>query len=143
MATNSFDLSEPEVTTDDLLVLDDPRFGPDTVAIVTGAASGIGQATSVALAANGLSVVGADIDEDGLGETVDLADEVGASGTIHPVATDLTDDEDVEAMIDTAADHGDLRYVANIAGCNTSRRSRSSRWRGTTCFSISCFEPHS
>jgi 3-hydroxybutyrate dehydrogenase len=116
MSTNTFDLSEPEVTADDLLVLDDPHFGPDTVAVVTGAASGIGQATSVALAANGLSVVGADIDEDGLGETVDLADDLDASGTIHPVPTDLTDDGDVETMIDTAADHGELRYVANIAG---------------------------
>jgi 3-hydroxybutyrate dehydrogenase len=116
MSTNTFDLSEPEVTADDLLVLDDPHFGPNNVAVVTGAASGIGQTTAVALAANGLSVVGADIDEDGLRKTVDLADDRGTSGTIHPVPTDLTDDGDVEAMIDTAADHGDLRYVANIAG---------------------------
>lgn len=116
MSTNTFDLSEPEVTADDLLVLDDPHFGPNNVAVVTGAASGIGQTTAVALAANGLSVVGADIDEDGLGETVDLADDLDASGTIHPVLTDLTDDKDVESMIDTAADHGELRYVANIAG---------------------------
>ncbi|MBX0298074.1 SDR family oxidoreductase [Haloarcula nitratireducens] len=116
MSTNTFDLSEPEVTSDDLLVLDDSRFGPDTVAVVTGAASGIGQTTTVALAANGLSVIGGDIDEDGLEETVNLADDLDASGTIHPIQTDLTDDGDVEAMIDTAADHGDLRYVANIAG---------------------------
>ncbi len=116
MSTDTFDLSEPTVTADDLLVLDDPHFGPDAVAVVTGAASGIGQATSVALAANGLTVVGADIDENGLGETVDLADDLGASGTVHPVPTDLTDDGDVEAMIGTAADHGDLRYVANVAG---------------------------
>jgi 3-hydroxybutyrate dehydrogenase len=116
MPPNTFDLSEPELTTDDLLVLDDPHFGPDTVAVVTGAASGIGQATAVALAANGLTVVGADIDEAGVDETVALADDVDASGTVHPVPTDLTDDADVEAMIDAAADEGDLRYVANVAG---------------------------
>ncbi|ADQ68754.1 dehydrogenase of unknown specificity, short-chain alcohol dehydrogenase like protein [Halogeometricum borinquense DSM 11551] len=113
---HEFDLTEPELTADDLLVLEDPHFGPETTAVVTGAASGIGQATAVALAANGLSVIGADIDDDGLTETVDLADDIAVAGTIHPVTTDLTDDADVEAMIEVAADQGELRYVANIAG---------------------------
>jgi 3-hydroxybutyrate dehydrogenase len=116
MPIDEFDLTEPELTADDLLVLDDPRFDSENVAIVTGAASGIGRATAVALAANGLSVVGADIDEDGLDETTRRADDVGAPGTIHPIGTDLTDDPHVEAMVDAAADLGDLRYVANIAG---------------------------
>jgi len=116
MSTEGFDLTEPELTADDLLVLDDPHFGPETTAVVTGAASGIGQATTVALAANGLSVVGADIDEDGLEETVDLAEEVDAAGTVHPVPTDLTDDGDVETMIEVGAERGELRYVANVAG---------------------------
>lgn len=116
MAPDTFELSEPELTADDLLVLDDPHFDPETVAVVTGAASGIGQATAVALAANGLSIVGADIDDDGLEETGDLADDLDAPGTIHPVSTDLTDDDDVEAMVAAAADLGQLRYVANVAG---------------------------
>jgi 3-hydroxybutyrate dehydrogenase len=116
MSAEGFDLTEPELTADDLLVLEDPNFGPETTAVVTGAASGIGQATTVALATNGLSVVGADIDEDGLEETVDLADEVGAPGTVHPVPTDLTDDADVETMVEVAAGEGELRYVANVAG---------------------------
>ncbi|WP_049936448.1 SDR family oxidoreductase [Haloplanus natans] len=116
MSTDEFDLSEPELTAADLLVLDDEHFAPETVAIVTGAASGIGRATAVALAANGLTVVGADIDEDGLDGTVDLAADLDASGTVHPVPTDLTDDDAVEAMVDAAAEAGDLRYVANVAG---------------------------
>jgi 3-hydroxybutyrate dehydrogenase len=114
--STEFDLTEPALTADDLLVLNDPHFTPETTAVVTGAASGIGQATAVALAANDLTVVGADIDEEGLEATVDLAADVGASGEIHPVPTDLTDDADVEAMIDVAAETGALRYVANIAG---------------------------
>jgi 3-hydroxybutyrate dehydrogenase len=116
MSSEGFELTEPELTADDLLVLEDPHFGPDSVAVVTGAASGIGQATAVALAANGLTVVGADIDEAGLEETASIAADVDAPGEIRGVPTDLTDDGDVEAMIETAAEAGDLRYVANIAG---------------------------
>jgi len=111
-----FDLTAPELTRDDLLLVDDPRFGPETVALVTGAASGIGQATALALAANGLTVVGADIDEDGLAETRALARQLDIEGGFEPVRTDLTDDADIEAVVDAAADQGALRYVANIAG---------------------------
>ncbi|WP_336327287.1 SDR family NAD(P)-dependent oxidoreductase, partial [Halovenus sp. HT40] len=65
MTDDNFDLNPPELSREDLLIVDDPRFTEETVALVTGAASGIGQATAVALAANGLTVVGADIDTDG------------------------------------------------------------------------------
>lgn len=115
-ATDGFDLTAPELTTDDLLVLEDPRFGPETVAIVTGAASGIGRATAVALSANGLTVAGADIDAEGLDGTVDIAEDIGTPGRIHPIEVDLTDDGDVESMVAEAAELGELRYVVNIAG---------------------------
>jgi 3-hydroxybutyrate dehydrogenase len=49
-------------------------------------------------------------------EMAALADEVDAPGEIRGVPTDLTDDADVDAMIEAAAGEGDLRYVANIAG---------------------------
>ncbi len=116
MSTDEYELSPPELAREDLLIVEDDRFGPDSVAVVTGAASGIGQATAVALAANGLTVVGADVDEEGLAETAALAADVDAEGTFEPVATDLTVEDDVAAMIDAAADAGDLRFVANIAG---------------------------
>lgn len=114
MSTETFDLTEPELRLEDVLVFDDPTFGPQTGAVVTGAASGIGQATAVALAANGLTVVGADVDEDGLEETVDFATD--APGEILAVPTDLTDDDAVNAMVELAAEQRELRYVANIAG---------------------------
>ena len=116
MSNSDLDPTVPKLTADDLLRLDDPHFGPDTTAVVTGAASGIGQATAVALAANGLTVVGGDIDEDGLAETADLAESLGADGEFVPLPTDLTDDGDVETMVETAASEGELRFVANIAG---------------------------
>jgi len=116
MSDDAFELAEPTLTADDLLVLDDPRFGPATTSIVTGAASGIGRATALALAANGLTVVAADIDAEGLDETVAKGADVGADGDIVPVEADLTDGAEVEAVVETAADRGDLRYVANVAG---------------------------
>ena len=116
MADSETELSAPELSEGDFLRIDDPHFSTDTVAVVTGAASGIGRATAVGLTANGLTVIGADIDADGLDETADIAEAFDTPGTVHGVETDLTDDGDVEAVVEAAADEGELRYVANIAG---------------------------
>jgi 3-hydroxybutyrate dehydrogenase len=116
MTDSEFDLSAPELTRDDLLVLDDPHYDSDSVAIVTGAASGIGRATAVGLSLNGLTVVGADIDQDGLDETGEIAAALDASGTFHGIETDLTDESAVDAMVEAASEEGDVRYAANIAG---------------------------
>jgi len=116
MTESELDLSAPELAADDVLRIDDPYFTADTVAIVTGAASGIGRATAAALAVNGLTVVGADIDEDGLSGTADIVAKFDADGRFLSVPTDLTDDGDVDAVVDAAAGEGDLRFVANIAG---------------------------
>jgi 3-hydroxybutyrate dehydrogenase len=116
MSDSELDLTPPEPTVDDVLRLEDPYFDPGTVAVVTGAASGIGRATAVALAANGLTVVGADIDEDGLDGTAATVESFDVEGRFLGVPTDLTDDGDVEAVVEAAAAEGTLRFVANIAG---------------------------
>lgn len=109
-------LEAPTIERDDLLVLGPDAFFEDAVAVVTGAGSGIGQATALALAANDLDVIGLDIDTDGLAETSELFESMDLEGTHHEVACDLTDEADIEEAIETAADVGPVRYLANIAG---------------------------
>jgi len=107
-------LAPRPVTEDTLLFVDDDRFSTDSVCLVTGAASGIGRATTQAMAGNGLTVVATDVDEAGLAETADLAGDF--EGRVETVVGDLTVDDDVEAIVETAAAAGQLRYLANVAG---------------------------
>ena len=109
-------LAVEPVTDDDLLFVDDDHFSADSVAIVTGAGSGIGQATALALAANGLTVAATDVDEEGLTETVDEAERLDTDGSAETVVADLTTDGDVERIVDRATDFGTVRYLANVAG---------------------------
>ncbi|MBX0297553.1 SDR family NAD(P)-dependent oxidoreductase [Haloarcula nitratireducens] len=109
-------IDPPEITAESIHHLDDPRFASENVAIVTGAASGIGRATALVLAANGLTTIATDVDEDGLHETADKADDLAVEGILKTVACDLTDDAEIEALVETAANSGQLRYVVNIAG---------------------------
>jgi 3-hydroxybutyrate dehydrogenase len=84
------------------------------VALVTGAASGVGRATAVALAVNGLTVIGTDLMEAGGRETVKMAEQLG--GKIIFVKADLTKDEEIETIVPQAARHGSIKFLANIAG---------------------------
>ncbi|GAA0219512.1 SDR family oxidoreductase [Halobaculum roseum] len=104
------------VNAETVLTVDDDHFTSDSVCLVTGGASGIGRATALAMATNGLTAVATDVDEDGLAETVDMAADLAAPGGVETVAGDLTDDGDIERIVETAAGHGDLRYLANVAG---------------------------
>jgi 3-hydroxybutyrate dehydrogenase len=108
-----------EITREDLLELDDPAYAPGNVALVTGGAAGIGRATTLAFAANGLTVVATDRDEEGLAEVQERAADLDLPGTVETVAGDLADDADLERIVDEAAGHGNLRYLANIAGIQT------------------------
>ena len=106
----------PAISEEDILQMHDDRFTADSVAIVTGAASGIGRATAVVLAANGLSVAAVDVDDEGLAGTTKKCAEFDAADRVVPVEADLTEEADIEAVVDRAATQGDVRYVANIAG---------------------------
>jgi len=109
-----FDLEEPKIQKEEILILKDKYFHPENVAIVTGAASGIGRATGVALAVNGLTVVGNDVNETGGKETAGLAEALG--GKVIFIRTDLTKDDEIEQFVRRASGYGSIKFLANIAG---------------------------
>ena len=85
------------------------------VALVTGAAAGIGRATAQAFAEQGLKVVLADIDEAGIRDGVESIRAAG--GQAIAVRCDVTRDAEVKALIEqTLAQYGRLDYAFNNAG---------------------------
>lgn len=86
------------------------------IALVTGAGSGIGRATSCALAAAGFHVVLTGRREVALSETIAGSSH---SSLMSAVSCDVTDESQVEALISSiAATHGRLDLVFNNAGTN-------------------------
>jgi len=108
------DITEPKITREKILILQDANFNRDNVCIVTGAAMGIGRATAVAAAANGLTAVGLDVNEEEAQKTVEMVREMG--GKMIFVKADLTKDEDIERAVAEAAKAGTIKYLVNIAG---------------------------
>jgi 3-hydroxybutyrate dehydrogenase len=106
----------PELSADTILTLEADRYDPTSVALVTGAASGIGRATAIAMAANGCSVAATDVDAEGLRGTVDRAADIGVEGEIETIEGDLTVTADIEEIVERADELGDLRFLANVAG---------------------------
>ncbi|MGM0769629.1 MAG: SDR family oxidoreductase [Pseudomonadota bacterium] len=85
------------------------------VAVITGAAAGIGRATALAFAAKGVRVVVADIDEHGGQQVVEAANEAGGDAVF--VRCDVTRDDDVQALVAATLERfGRLDYAFNNAG---------------------------
>jgi len=108
------EIREPEITKDQILLLQDERFSADNVCIVSGSGTGIGRAVAVAAAANNLMTVGLDVNEEEGKKTQQMARAMG--GQMIFIKTDLTRDADIENAVKEAAKLGRIRFLANIAG---------------------------
>jgi NADP-dependent 3-hydroxy acid dehydrogenase YdfG len=103
----------------------------DKVAVVTGASSGIGEATAEALAAEGASVVVAARREDRLADLVERIR--GNGGRVHAAVCDVTDEGQSQGLIQKAVEEfGSVDILINNAGVmllSTVGKGLSDQWR--------------
>ena len=86
----------------------------DKIALVTGAGSGIGRATSLVLAREGATIVVSDVNADGGEETLSAIKDMGGDGMF--VHADVSRAADVAALVDaTVAAYGRLDCAYNNA----------------------------
>jgi dihydroanticapsin dehydrogenase len=87
------------------------------VAIVTGAASGIGEASAIRLAEEGASVICADIDLEGSTKTATAIENAG--GRAKAFAIDISDSKKCDELVETTVStYGSVDILVNNAGVN-------------------------
>lgn len=91
-----------------------PAIAPNHVAVITGAASGIGLAVAHRLGAAGMRLVLADIDDEPLNRAVDDLRALGFQAS--PVRTDVGDRNQVAALEEAATAVGPVSLLMNNAG---------------------------
>ncbi len=84
------------------------------VAIVTGAARGIGRAVMQRYAAEGATVYAADVVKDELEHEVSLLKNQGLK--VHAVPTNLANPDEVQTLAERALSEGRVDVLANVAG---------------------------
>ncbi len=95
----------------------------DRVALITGAASGVGRSAARLFAESGAPVVAADWDKAGVKAVA--AELAGAGHRVTPVAVDISQEASVEAMLRTAVEsYGRINVLFNNAGVGPSASAR-------------------
>ena len=128
-----------EQTQDQTTVLQDIVIS-DSVAVVTGGASGIGKGIVGALLRHGAKVVIADIEQSAIDETVA---EMSAHGDVTGLRTDITDEASVKALADAVYErHGKVNLLYNNAGVTSGGggkpwQQEPNDWRW--CFGVNVF----
>ena len=128
-----------EQTQDQTTVLQDIVIS-DSVAVVTGGASGIGKGIVGALLRHGAKVVIADIEQSAIDETVA---EMSAHGDVAGIRTDITDEASVKALADAVYErHGKVNLLYNNAGVTSGGggkpwQQEPNDWRW--CFGVNVF----
>lgn len=85
------------------------------VAVVTGAAQGLGQRIAITLAANGAKVACLDMVKEGLGETIKAITDAG--GTAEAIECNVTDRERVDEVVDDIVEKWEkIDILVNNAG---------------------------
>lgn len=91
------------------------KLGPDTTAVITGAAGGIGRGVARRLAARGCPLALVDRDPEGLRETAAMIASDERAVSIHVV--DVADEDALRALPgEVRAAHGGVRLLINNAG---------------------------
>jgi NAD(P)-dependent dehydrogenase (short-subunit alcohol dehydrogenase family) len=89
----------------------------DKVAIVTGAASGIGQGIAVLFGKEGARLVISDINLDGLAETEEMIRDAG--GEVTAVKCDFRSTDEVDEMVDLCVEkYGTVHILINVPAVN-------------------------
>jgi NADP-dependent 3-hydroxy acid dehydrogenase YdfG len=100
----------------------------DKVVVITGAGSGIGRALAVAIAGRGGLLALSDVNEAGLAETVDLAEQAGAA-EVRSDRLDVADRAAFTAYAEDVLGHfGRVNVVVNNAGVALNGRVNDLEW---------------
>lgn len=115
------------------------RFA-DRRVIVTGAGSGIGQATVARLLDEDATVVGYDVSPEGLSRTTTAADDAGTGKRLITSTLDVSSEEAVKAAVDAAvAELGGLDVLVNAAAiqrCAHTHEHTLADWNATLAVNL-------
>lgn len=115
------------------------RFS-DRRVLVTGAGSGIGQATVARLLDEGGTVVAYDVSESGLAQTMATAEEAGTSKRLITAVLDVSDEQAVTAAVAKAVgDLGGLEVLVNAAAiqrCAHTHEHTIADWNATLAVNL-------